>query len=85
MIMIWNRKELFVGNAMQRFNEIRYILATNKIDYTYRIEDFASQTLFGTVNSGRSKSVGLNTDNTKIYYLYVDKRDYDKTQSVLHK
>ena len=53
MIMIWNRKELFVGKAMQRFNEIRYILASNKIDYTYRIEDFASQTLFETANSGR--------------------------------
>ena len=79
MIMIWNRKELFVGNAMQRFNEIRYALAANKIDYTYRIVDngIATRTKLGTA--------GVNMDYAKTYYLFVDKRDYDKAQGVLHK
>lgn len=85
MIMIWNRKELFVGNAMQRFNEIRYALAANKIDYTYRIVNSATPTMFGVSNQSRNGTFGVNMDYTRTYYLYVNKRDYDKAQGVLHK
>jgi hypothetical protein len=31
MIMIWNRKEVFVGASMQKFNEVRYKLSDNNI------------------------------------------------------
>lgn len=29
--MIWNRKEIFIGNSLQRFNEIIHILYLDKI------------------------------------------------------
>lgn len=79
MILIWNRKEIFVGNAMQRFNEIRYTLAANKIDYTYRVVDN------GTSSRAKFGTAGVNMDYSRTYYLYVDKRDYDNAQGVLHK
>ena len=34
MIMIWNRKEVFVGSSMKRCSEIRDSLSINNINYT---------------------------------------------------
>lgn len=37
MIMIWNQKEVFVGFSFQKFNEVRQILSTNKIESKHRL------------------------------------------------
>jgi len=44
--MIWNRKEVFVGNSSERFAEVRNILSFNKIKHAYKIVDRTSPGFF---------------------------------------
>ncbi len=81
--MIWNRKEFFVGNALQRFNEISHILSSNGIPYDYKIVDSTSSSSFGASKRGRIGSFGLNTDYTKMYYIYVHKKDFEHAKMML--
>ena len=83
MIMIWNRKEVFVGNSLQRFNEISHTLSSNEIPYEYKIVDSTSSSSFGASKRGRTGSFGLNTDYIKMYYIYVHKKDYDRAMMIL--
>lgn len=83
MIMIWNRKEVFVGNSLQRFNEVRYKLSSNEIKYEYKIVDSTSPGYFGTSNRARTGTLGINMDYTHTYYIYVHKNDYDNAQPFL--
>lgn len=83
MIVFWNRKEVFVGNSMQRFNEVRNNLSSNKIKYDYKIIDSTSPNFFGASSRARTGTFGVNMDYTKTYYIYVHKNDYDKAQASL--
>lgn len=83
MIMIWNRKEAFVGNSLQKFNEVCFSLSSNGIKYKYKVFDSTSPSLFGTSNRARTGTFGINMDYTKTYYIYVHKNDYDKACAIL--
>lgn len=83
MIMIWNRKEVFVGNSLQRFNEVRYILSSNGIKYDYRVVDSTSPSYFGSSSRARTGTLGINMDLAKTYYLYVHKNDYDSAHALI--
>lgn len=81
--MIWNRKEVFVGNSFQKFNEISYTLSSNEIPYDYKIVDSTSSSSFGASRRARTGSFGLNTNYIKMYYIYVHKRDYSRAIMML--
>lgn len=83
MIMIWSRKEVFVGNSSQRFDEVRNKLSSNRIKYDYKIVDSTSPSYLGSSNRARTGTYGVNMDYTKTYYIYVHKTDYDKAQASL--
>lgn len=80
MIMFWNRKEVFMGNSMQRLSEVRTILSTNKIKYEYKVVS-----LNQGVPRGRTGTFGENMDYLYTYYIYVHKKDYANAYSVLQK
>ena len=77
MILMWNRKEVFVGHSLQRFNEARYTLSSNGIKYKYKVVDNTSPSYFGSSNRARTGTFGINMDYSKTYYIYVHKNDYD--------
>lgn len=83
MIMIWNRKEVFIGCSLQRFNEVRYTLSSSGIKYKYKVVDSTSPSYFGSSNRARTGTFGVNMDYTKTYYIYVHKNDYDNAQALL--
>lgn len=83
MIMIWNRKEVFVGNSLQKFTEVRDTLSSNEIKYKYKVVDSTSPSYFGSSNRARTGTFGVNMDYTKTYYIYVHKNDYDNAQALL--
>jgi putative aminopeptidase FrvX len=83
MIMLWNRKEVSVGQSLQTFNEVRNTLSSNGIRYIYKIVDSTSPSYFGSSNRARTGTYGINTDYTKTYYIYVHKRDYYNAQALL--
>jgi hypothetical protein len=49
MIAFWNKREVFMGNSVQRFSHIRAILHANKIRYKYKVV-----TLNGSAQQGRT-------------------------------
>lgn len=71
MIMFWNRKEVFMGNSMQKLSEVRTILSVNKIKYMYKV---VSLNQGGT--RGTAGTLGENMDYLNTYYVYVHKKDY---------
>ncbi|GAA0180914.1 hypothetical protein SH2C18_35260 [Clostridium sediminicola] len=81
MIMIWNRKEVFMGYSLKKFNEVREILAANKIKYNCKVVNNNR----GTKGSIRSiiGNFGENMDYAYTYYIYVHKEDYDNACVVL--
>lgn len=83
MIMFWNRKEVFVGNSAQKFDEIRFRLSANNIKYDYKIVDSTSPGYFGASTRARMGSYGIDLNLTKTYYIYVHKKDYAKAQALL--
>lgn len=82
MIMFWNRKEVFVGYSLNKFNEVRDILDLNKIKYKYRVVNRNSAYIFGTRRE-RTGTFGENMDYLNTYYVYVNKRDYDNACKLL--
>lgn len=84
MIMIWNRKEVFMGYSLQKFNEVCEILNTNRIRYKYRIVDNNGSYLFGLGGRGRRGTFGENLNYSNLYYIYVHKSDYDNARVLLH-
>lgn len=85
MIMIWNRKEVFIGSDLNNFNEVLSKLSANGIDYEYRIVDDTSPSFFGASRRARTGTFGENIDYSKTYYIYVQKKDYDHATNLLRK
>ena len=83
MIMIWNRKEVFVGNSLQEFNKVRDNLSSNGIKYEYKVVDTTSSSYFGSSNRARTGSFGINMDVVKTYYIYVHKNNYNNAIALL--
>ncbi len=84
-MMIWSRKEVFVGNTLKEFDEVVYKISSSNVKYDYKIVDSTSPSFFGSSNRARTGTFGLNMDYTKTYYIYVHKKDYDKVQELLRK
>ncbi|NCA80162.1 MAG: hypothetical protein EOM76_08265 [Sphingobacteriia bacterium] len=81
--MIWNRKEVFVGNSLQKFEETRFKLASNGLKYDYKVVDSTSPSYFGSSSRARTGTFGVKMDCTKTYYIYVHKNDYHNAQALL--
>lgn len=84
MIMIWNQKEIFVGDSIKRFNEICYVLSASRIEYKHRIVDKNSPYLFGS-RRARIGTFGENMSYSKTYYIYVHKNDYANAFALIRK
>jgi len=82
MIMIWNQKEVFIGYSLEKFNEARYILSANGIEYKYRVVDKNSAYLLGSRRS-RTGTFGENMSYSKTYYIYVHKNNYDNASALI--
>ena len=76
MIMIWNRKEVFVGNSMEKFSKIRDTLASNNIKYIYKVVNRNNSAALGS-SRARTGTLGEKSEFAYEYYIYVHKNDYD--------
>lgn len=84
MIFPWNRKEVFLGSSMADFCRARSILAENHIPYDFRVVDHSARQR----SYGHSLAAGNgfpNKGQNVTYYVYVNKRDYEATASLLRK
>jgi len=83
MIMIWNQKEVFVCQSVQRFSKVCELLAANNISYKHKVVNNNNGSILGSgrVRTGNSSQ---STDYSILYYVYVHKRDYDNACAILH-
>lgn len=77
MIFFWNRREVYFGSSMQKFGEVRDILAANKIKYTYRLINRNNSSFFSP-GRGHTGSFGSRVECEYEYYVYVHKKDYEE-------
>jgi len=84
MITIWNQREVFIGNPSKELKSTMDTLSKNKIKYKYRVfSDSSVHFLNSTI-----ASLGIfnqKNDCSKIYYVYVHKKDYVNAVLVLQK
>ena len=72
MITIFNRKELIITPSLEAFTKAKTILAQNGIDYTWKVLDLTAH------NWGHSTQIGIDQNFSKLYYIYVRKKDYEE-------
>ena len=73
-MMIFNRKELYIGDSLKRLDEIRSILEKAGIRYKTRTKDRFGQSMPG----GTRRSVVPGMEPQVQYIVYVHKKDYEK-------
>lgn len=71
--------------SMKQHGEAREVLAQNGIKYTYRVVNLLSPGFFSSERSGHVTNAGINSDFTRQYYLYVNKKDYENAKYLINK
>ena len=84
MIMFWNRNEVYTGFSMKRFSEVRDILSSNGIKYTYKVVNRNNSSGFDS-NRAHTGTLGEKSQLAYEYYVYVHKDDYDNAYSIISK
>lgn len=81
MIGFWNKREVFVGQSLEKFSRVRQILISNGIKYTHKAMNRKS----AGINSGtrRMGTLGQNYMSEYMYYVYVHKNDYELAMELL--
>ncbi len=83
LIASLTKQELYAGNSEKEYNRIRTLLKTEQIGYK---DDIVSKGTSGLDNTrGRTGTFGQNPKYEKTYYIYVDKKDYEKAKYLLKK
>lgn len=67
MITIFNRKEIYMGQSMKRFSEMKELLVAKNILYKYRVVNN---------DDGRNRLGASELEFRHTYYLYVHKKDF---------
>lgn len=83
-MFFWRRKEVYMGASPQEYAAVRGKLAAARIPY-----DIKAVSRFGLGGgSGFSRSMvgsmGERTEYMNLYYVYVDKKDYDRAMQAIH-
>ena len=71
MIFFWNRKEIYRGVSVEKFNEIRNILRSQDIKFVTRIRDSDDE---------KKKTDKEKTPQgySKIYEVFVHRKNYNR-------
>lgn len=77
MLLFFNRKELYVGSSPEKSGDIRRILASNNIKYSYKVVSRNSPSAVASGGRERFTSMNENLQKNYTYYIYVYNKDYD--------
>lgn len=78
MINILNRKELGITYSIEEQAKIRKVLSQNKIDYSVKVKNRKSPSLFATGTRARTGTFGEKLEFEYEYIIYVYKKDYEE-------
>ena len=80
MITIFNRKELFLTSSLGELEKIKSKLEQHHIEYCIRTIDQETASVCGRNRRAAFGSLGMNSNATKLYYIYVRKNDLNEAQ-----
>jgi hypothetical protein len=83
MLTVFNRRELTITYDMNRFADIRVLLARNGINYSIRVINRNSPSPFDAGSRARTGTFGQNLKFEYEYIVYVHKSDYDKALAII--
>jgi len=79
-MFLFNREEVYVGFSLKELANVREALAVDGIQYKYRVVNLSgnkSRRSFGGYNGNR--------DFERQYYVYVQKKDYERGKYIVNK
>ena len=82
MITIFTRKELLITFDMKRQGDVRDILSANGVKYAVKVTNRQNATVFGS-SRARTGSLGINSNFSYEYKIYVHKKDYDNAMRLI--
>lgn len=85
-MMPWNRKELWMGDSMQTFSQIRDLLHASGIPYDSAAKSAAwsgGRGFDARASGGIAMRYGQSAENDSLYYVYVHKYEYEKAAHLL--
>ena len=85
-MLFWRRREVYMGAAAEEYTAVRRKLAAANIPYDLKAVNRFGSTLGGGFASPRSLTGAMEerTEYMNLFYVYVDKKDYDRAMQVLH-
>lgn len=82
MITIFNRKEVYIGQSIERYRKIRELLESHAIKYTYKVINRNNSQAMGA-KRGYTGTFGEKSEYMYTYYIYVQKKDYEYTRHLI--
>jgi hypothetical protein len=86
-MLFWKRKEVFMGASLEAYAAVRQKLAAAGIRYDIKaVNRFGSLGGGGATNYSRAivSSMGQRTEYMNLFYVYVDKKNYDRAMQVIN-
>lgn len=85
-MLFWNRREVYMGSSVEDYVAIRQKLAANHIRYDIKSVNRFGSSVGRMLPMGRAAESAMNqrSQYMDIYYVYVDKKDYDRAMAILH-
>ncbi|MFQ9924041.1 MAG: hypothetical protein ACLRVU_11035 [Beduini sp.] len=85
-----NKKEVFVGNNLEDYQNCIKALEAGSIKYKPKVvandgAEFSIFSMFFRYGRRARGSYGQDPDYMKTYYVYVDPKDYDEAMYLLNK
>jgi len=81
-MLVWNRKNIYVGWSLQDYNKIIDCLIKNNIKYDCRVVDNGVRG-----RDGRNSYSGNLCEDSRymlMYYIYVNKNNFDEAKHIIN-
>lgn len=85
MIAFWKQKELMVCNSQKECDTACKLLEGYKIPYKVKTRSRNSPSVFSFGTRERSGTFMQSTIGTYMYYIYVQREDYEYAKMCMHK
>lgn len=83
-MFLFNKREVYIGYPLDKFNKIRELLEMEKIQYTYKIINHSGEWIVnGTIRS-HIGSRNINSKYERLYSISVKKVDYEKAKYLIN-
>ena len=80
-MFFWDKKEVYIGHALDKLAKIREILSVNGIKYTFSV----TARLGAGATRGRIGSFGQKPELDKLYTVFVKSKDFEQAKYLIDK